>query len=278
MKQSLVTKTVRVKRTHGLGNMLMLMPVLKKMSDNGVAIEVITKSEWADVFGVLFPFACFCSDKLDSGSVDSDLDVATYLLEPQKHRAEEFGDILGEQGPFSPLAIPIPNEWVRPFLKYKGYLLFAPEAAHVARRWPLKETQECIDHLEAKGHKVALIGETMDTLRCRTDLRGLLSLQEVLGLCAAARGVITMDSGALHLALLVDTPAIAIFSGIEPAFRIFSEQKVTVVQSALPCCPCNKKESCNGLYPCLAEITTQSIVEELDRIHLIKKFTVKKQR
>ena len=67
----------------------------------------------------------------------------------------------------------------------------------------------------------------------------------------------------LHFALVLRVPTLAIFGGIDPAFRILPDQPARIIQADIPCSPCNKAETCNGLYPCLTTLDPEKILAEL---------------
>jgi ADP-heptose:LPS heptosyltransferase len=252
----------RFRRFHGLGNIIMLLPVLRKLSESSGPVVLETRREWATMLSVLVPGIAFT----DEASGDAlDLDELTKGMVPKGHRTDEFAELLGVEGPFSPVVFEVPEAWREKFHEYSGSVVLAPEAGHDARQWPRENLRELSARL--KGGPLVLIGlEGGDGLSSDHDLRGRLSIEDLIGLFSVARALITMDSGALHLAMSVELPTIAIFSGIDPGFRIRPSQRVSVLHADMDCCPCNKNETCDELYPCLARIRPELVLRKLSEL------------
>ncbi|SED86935.1 Glycosyltransferase family 9 (heptosyltransferase) [Rhizobiales bacterium GAS188] len=251
-----------IKRTHGLGNLIMLLPVIDRLTESGIAVHLVTRPEWVEAISPGRRAVDF--DETPRGDT-IDLDAATLKLIPGAHRTLEFAHLLNIQGPFSPPRLSVPKAWSHPFRRYAGALIVAPESGHPARSWPVARLQALATLLAAEP--VVLTGlHPTPALPCRADLRGQLSLPQLLGLLEHARAVLCFDSGMLHLALARSVPTLAIFGGIDPTYRIFPEQRARVIQAALDCCPCNKAETCRGRYPCLTELTSAQVAEELASI------------
>jgi hypothetical protein len=260
--------TISIKRTHGLGNLIMLLPVIDRLLENGVAVHLVTRPEWVEAVSCGRPaLQCGTSPCVDT----IDLDGATFDKRPSAHRTIEFAHILGISGPFPLPRLTVPEAWSVPFQEYDGAVVFSPEAGHPARALAPAKVRELSMLLEAETGSVVLTGlQQQLQLPCRIDMRGKLSLPELLGLLKQARSVVCFDSGMLHLALACSVPALAVFSGIDPAFRIFPEQRARVIQANLNCCPCNKAETCEGRYPCLNEITPAQIMEEFSMLEKVR--------
>lgn len=253
----------RFRRLHGIGNIVMLLPVLRRLAGtSGDTVVLETRQEWARALSVLVPGIEFTVER-GPGAID--LDEITKGMLPAGHRTDEFAGLMGVEGPFEPEVFHVPSSWKDKFQKYSGSVIFAPEAGHDARQWPVEYLQELSQRL--KGEPLALIGLGKgQALQSDFDLRGELSIEELIGLLSVGRALITMDSGALHLAMSVGLPSIAIFSGIEPDFRIRPSQRVSVLQAEMDCCPCNKNETCRGEFPCLGRIRPEIVLDKLNEL------------
>lgn len=250
--------SVRIKRRHGLGNVLCLLPVLDKLACSGREIEVIIDKKWIDVLCVLRPDYLWLPETNHADVID--LDVMTRDLHPTEHRSTELGRLLGLEPPFAPLEIIIPPSWERPFEQLRDCIIFAPEAGHSSRAWPADKV--ALLGRSLKGSPLILAGLNHDPqIPCDVDTRGKLELHELLGLLAVARVVITMDSGTLHLATALGTPTVALFGGIDPSFRIYPQQPVVALQAEMPCCPCNKNETCDGQFTCIRQIKVEEVIK-----------------
>ncbi len=111
-------------------------------------------------------------------------------------------------------------------------VLVATAASLVEKLWPVGKWKLLIDDLTKRGLTVGLLGAKPseqrqfwkgdqaeeDLLRVTSliDLRGTLSLPEVVGAMCRARLVVTIDNGIMHLAASTPTPTIALFrAGID---------------------------------------------------------------
>ncbi|WP_323120520.1 glycosyltransferase family 9 protein [Burkholderia alba] len=255
---------ISIKRTHGLGNLVMLLPVVDKLAAQGIDVHLVTRPDWIEAVQAGRPDVT-CSATARAGTID--LDAATCTLAPTMHRTLEFAHLLRVAGPFDAPRLHVPTAWSEPFAGHAGALVIAPESGHPARSWPVAHLQALASLLEREREHVVLSGlSPAPALACRADLRGRLSLPQLLGLLDHARAVLCFDSGMLHLAMARSIPALAIFGGIDPRFRATREQRVRVLQAELDCCPCNKAETCAGRYPCLAHIAPEQVIDALASI------------
>ncbi|WDD90464.1 glycosyltransferase family 9 protein (plasmid) [Burkholderia sp. FERM BP-3421] len=256
------TVGISIKRTHGLGNLVMLLPVVDKLAAQGVDVHLVTRPDWIEAVQSGRPDVT-CSATARAGTID--LDAATCTLAPTTHRTLEFARLLRVTGPFDAPRLHVPKTWSEPFVRHAGALVIAPESGHPARSWPVAHLKALASRLAREHVVLSGLSET-PALPCRADLRGRLSLPQLLGLLDQARAVLCFDSGMLHLAMARAVPTLAIFGGIEPRFRATRQQRVRVLQAELDCCPCNKAETCAGRYPCLAQIAPEQVVEALASI------------
>ncbi|WP_439691533.1 glycosyltransferase family 9 protein [Curtobacterium sp. SP.BCo] len=100
-------------------------------------------------------------------------------------------------------------------------------AFHGARHWPTDRFAEVAVGLRARGFDVVLTGGTDDVERAGAVadaaglapgavLAGSLELQEFAGVIAAARLVVTADTGAAHLASAYGIPSVVVFGPAPP--------------------------------------------------------------
>jgi len=79
--------TLYVKRCHGLGNVICLLPVLEKIHHKGIQVVVKTQKQWLTTFSALFPQYTWLAD----GPHDFiDLDSLTEDQPPTEHRTENL--------------------------------------------------------------------------------------------------------------------------------------------------------------------------------------------
>lgn len=263
-----------IKRSHGLGDLVLLLPVLDKARDAGRRVRVTTRAEWVDVFAALRPG--FHWDARETGDC-TDLDALTAMVRPTEHRTDEFGRLVGIAPPFGAPAVEVPAEWAEPFERLRGAVVFAPDAEHPARRAPA----EWAAHVarELAGGNLVLVGKHPGpAMPCDLDLRGRMGTRDLFAVAAAASVVVCMDSGVLHVAAAVGTPTVAVFGGVDPRYRVRRSQRVLALQADMDCCPCNKNETCDGLYPCLRAASAQDVVEVVDSVRTLRRLEVRRVR
>ena len=102
-----------VKRSHGLGNVFMLMPVLDSLREKGYQIHLVTDERWVTTLQVLRP-EYLINTHCHPDTID--LDLITASKRPGTHRIEEYANILGVDIPATALKLTIPAEWQAEFL------------------------------------------------------------------------------------------------------------------------------------------------------------------
>jgi hypothetical protein len=255
---------VSIKRYHGLGDLILLIPVLDKLYETGHTVYVETRPEWAEVFSELRPRIHW-----EHKDPSVDLDALTELSRPTEHRTYEFGRLLGVQPPFKAPSITIPEAWAARFQDLRGCIAFAPEAEHKARCAPDQWAHAVADHLV--GQRLVLVGKNPEpALACSVDLRGRCTVRDLLGVLSIASVVVCMDSGILHVAASIGTPTVAVFGGVNPEYRIMRTQRVIALQADMPCCPCDKNESCGEQYPCLSVSEPGDIADALEKAAAVR--------
>lgn len=105
-----------------------------------------------------------------------------------------------------------------------GFTVVHPGASAGARRWPLDRYAELIIELSRGGHQVVVTGTGPESalvhrLTGRTGALPLLDLpvQQLLGSVAAARLVISGDTGVAHAAAAYQRPSVTLFGPVSPA-------------------------------------------------------------
>lgn len=155
---------------------------------------------------------------------------------------------------------------------------FAPGAAHATKRWPLEHWEALLRKVAGKVD-VVIVGGPEDAEAGAWlaeaapehvgSAAGPFGLQESGALIAAARALVAGDTGAMHMATGVGTPAIALFGPTVEAFGFFPYRaRATVLQRPVPCRPCSAKggDRCPlAHHRCLREITPDHVISALQR-------------
>ncbi|BBH70846.1 hypothetical protein ACTI_75310 [Actinoplanes sp. OR16] len=108
----------------------------------------------------------------------------------------------------------------------QGMTIIHPGAKSSARRWPPERYASVARRLRSAGHRVLITGSASEQDLCVrvSEEAGLgpdavprTGLTELLGLVAAARLVISGDTGIAHLATGYRTPSVTLFGPVSPA-------------------------------------------------------------
>jgi ADP-heptose:LPS heptosyltransferase len=85
-----------------------------------------------------------------------------------------------------------------------------------------------------------------------------------------------MDSAVLQIAMALRTPVVSIFAGVEPHYRVLPNQNARVLVSSISCRPCNKKETCKGMYHCINSISANDVLNAMRGIEDVRGLEVVK--
>jgi ADP-heptose:LPS heptosyltransferase len=93
-------------------------------------------------------------------------------------------------------------------------------------------------------------------------------MKEELALMSHLDVMVSMDSGNMHLASLVNTPVVSIWGATHPlaGFLGWNQSEKNVVQTDMPCRPCSvygNKPCMRNDYACLNQITPESVVQRI---------------
>lgn len=160
----------------------------------------------------------------------------------------------------------------------------APFAAHKGKIYPVEQMEKVIQQLIHSYPQACLYlfgggekeKEVMDkwseTYPQVVNASALLhGLSQELILMSHLQVMISMDSGNMHLASLVNTPVVSVWGATHPyaGFMGWNQDVVNAVQVELPCRPCSiygNKPCMRGDYACLCNITPKQIVEKVKNI------------
>jgi len=125
-------------------------------------------------------------------------------------------------------------------LKPYSYTLCHPGASKPGKIFPLSGFKSIISQMKPP---VFIIGNANEGhgKNLYNDLRGKLDLYYLPGFIALSKGLVTTDSGPMHLARAVDVPVAAFFFQTDPSlgFSPIPGNKVKIFSIPLPCKPCS---------------------------------------
>lgn len=164
-----------------------------------------------------------------------------------------------------------------------GYHVFAPGAEYGdAKRWPASHFAELATQLElpvlllGSGKEADLCAQIADPVNAGRpghciNLAGKTSLTEALCLIAAAKSIVTNDSGLMHVAAGFGVRQVAVFGSSSPLHTPPLNVHASVLwlknnpnyQPPLDCAPCFERSCPLGHTRCLRDISAADVLQLL---------------
>lgn len=138
---------------------------------------------------------------------------------------------------------------------------FAALASLVAAEWP-EATIALIGSAKERALATEITALSGQELR---NLCGETSLAEAIALIATARGVVSNDSGLMHVAAALGRPQVAVFGSSDPRHTPPRSPRARVEWLHLECSPCFERECPLGHTNCLNQIAPAAVFESLRR-------------
>ena len=142
-----------------------------------------------------------------------------------------------------------------------------------SKRWPPDYYAELANRKIEDGFDVWLFGSPKDRAitdqvmaltdnRCE-NLAGRLQLSESIALLSLVSGVVTNDSGLMHIAAALQKPLIAIYGSTSPRFTPPLSEQAVVLQLQLACQPCFQRECPLKHHQCMRDILPQQVADAM---------------
>jgi heptosyltransferase-2 len=152
----------------------------------------------------------------------------------------------------------------------------APGAVGPSKRWPSTHYAELAQRLAAEGNWVWIVGGpgekelAMEIARVGgNDIRDLTGadLRNAILALAAADAAVSNDSGLLHVAAALGTPAVGIFGPTSPWHWAPLNPIAAVIEATggPPCRPCHKPVCRLGHHLCMREISAERVATAVRR-------------
>lgn len=221
---------------------------------------------------------------------DADWDTPGFALRyadtfKSNYIAELFAGLAWVKNYCDPTHISLPSE--APPFDVPDVLIHCT-TARSAKVWPFPYWKILVEYLQAQSVSVGLIGsppkqqkeaynggdgeENLLATTAIIDLRGKTSLLQLVGACAEAKAVITVDAGPLHIAAAVGTPTYAIVGndaagvGASP-IRLWMPRSSNVTRSTatVTCALCEQarfgNDGCLAQdHACMSSVTPDQVI------------------
>ena len=190
---------------------------------------------------------------------------------------------------------PAPAEWPLPALEVptrelanwrrrlglardeRPVVALAPGAVGPSKRWPSAYYANLAQCLAAEGNAIWVVGgpgerqlATEIARPGRGDIRDLTGpdLRNAILALAAADAAVSNDSGLLHVAAALGTPAVGIFGPTSPWHWAPLNPIAAVIEaaSALPCRPCHRPVCRLGHHLCMRDIPSEQVAVAIRQV------------
>jgi heptosyltransferase-2 len=132
-----------------------------------------------------------------------------------------------------------------------------------AKRWPAAHFADLARRLDGAGFEAWLIGgpgdapigaEVAALAPTARDLTGKTRMGEAIDLIAAARAVVSNDSGLMHVAAALGRPIVALYGSTSPAFTPPLSADAVILSLEIECSPCFERVCPLGHFRCLNDL------------------------
>lgn len=245
-----------------------------RVRQNSVAIDLRTlPGDWR---GKLIAFLSGARVRIgETGAGDC------FITQPLSHRAVHQSDILLECvesyfGELEASSLPITSIRRNRPHSDKLRIVFHPGAGFSSKMWPETHwielrrimTQELPD-VEVQwlgGEKERELLENLSMSSGRQDVFTVShSIKETLQILADADLLLGLDSAAPHMAALVNTPTVTIFSGANEVERWKALGDNTVLTSKVICSPCHLHACNQSAHFCMQNISPEEVAQTIQK-------------
>lgn len=286
--------TVLVIRDTGLGDVLLLTPMIRKLAEAGCTVDVLTQERYrcllADNPSVRATLALE-DEPWDRSQWDVVLDLRLVVENAEftgtfEHRADAFAryaDIslspherrltycVNEDERAAAMRL---IEDCRQSISAKGVIGYVWRSSTENRNWSFAQHKAVLEALTTAGYCPIVLDNDYQNLAkidgSLVNMTGAISLREVAALLSRCDAVITPDTGLFHLAGALDTPTLSYF-GAFPAAERQAHQTLTVWNAPSACSlfPCRSYRCLNrdpdNQAACLS-VSPERIVRDIDAL------------
>lgn len=160
-----------------------------------------------------------------------------------------------------------------------SYAVFAPFTTRPQKHWFEQQWIQLAQEVSnIHSLQVVWLGgpndrEAAESLAARSfgiSLAGKTDLSTSAAIISKATFMVGVDTGLTHMGTASLVPTIALFGSTCPYTRTRSQHTV-VLYHLLPCSPCRRTPTCNGLHDCMQAITVKEVVQTISQLQQEKK-------
>lgn len=146
------------------------------------------------------------------------------------------------------------------------YVIMAPSAGGEAKKWPAERFGQLAAKLPWKSLVVAGKGDASLADRVvahsgarAISLAGRTTLRELIEVIRRAKGLVSNDTGPMHIAAGLRVPVFALFGPTSPDRTGPYGEGHTVLRPDLPCSPCFRRRKCSQ-WRCMEAISVERVL------------------
>lgn len=158
---------------------------------------------------------------------------------------------------------------------------FCPGAAFgPAKRWPHYHYAKLAEALIRRGYQVALFGSSkehevgkainaalpVDTRQHCHNLSGKTTLEQAVKVIAACQGIVSNDSGLMHVASALDRPLVALYGPSNPDFTPPLSHQARIIRLIIGYHKVRKGDDEQGYHQSLVGIQPARVLIELEKL------------
>ena len=156
-------------------------------------------------------------------------------------------------------------------------VIFCPGAEYgPAKRWPAEYYAELAQQYGTTENPVLLLGSPKDapvgdeivtqSKGTARNLAGKTSLFEAIDLLAAARLVVSNDSGLMHVAAALQRPQVALYGSSSPEYTPPMNDKAKIISLGIECSPCFERVCPLGHFKCMKDMSPTSVAKAAEEV------------
>ncbi len=157
------------------------------------------------------------------------------------------------------------------------FVCFFPGARYgPSKMWPARRFALLGDMIADRFNlKIVLAGGRRERPACREverlvsgrvhNLCGMTDLAALIGVVSLSKGVVSNDSGGMHLSAALGKPVVGLFFSTDPAWTGPRSEASVALYKAMDCSPCFERD-CRRGNPCTEGIGEAEVLEALERI------------